>query len=75
MSMPHEQYRAICRAGFFLEKVMIAKKLNLKELSAEANRILRHFPCLQEIGWTFQEDTKQMEKERDRKRKENASRS
>ena len=50
--MTHEKYRAICRAGFLLERLLYHPKLD-RESREEAHRVLRHFPGAVELEKIF----------------------
>jgi hypothetical protein len=52
MSTTDETYRAICRAGFFLESVRYRKRIPL-DMKMESHRILRHFPGVVELEEIF----------------------
>lgn len=43
MSTPEEKYKAISRAGFFLESILFNSKRSKKDRES-AGMILRHFP-------------------------------
>ena len=85
MSTSQEKYRAICRAGFFLEKILYNKKVP-ENLRHEARALLRHFPMVIETEQIFlgfekeyfplgewkylSEEKKLMRKELDKRQKE-----
>ena len=52
MSMTDEKYRAVCRAGFFLESVLYDKKIP-ESTRKSARMILRHFPRVIEMYEIF----------------------
>ena len=48
--MTIEKYKAICRAGMFLEKMMYQGDYDVKK---EARMLLRHFPDVVELAEIF----------------------